>query len=632
MVHEEEKRSYLVFWALLFLIVVSAGILRLLTVDFFFFDFFGHYNFFDPDSYYHLRRLVHFIQNFPNTLNFDPLLSWPNGARVDWPNALLILYGLPSWILGVDSFKELELTVSLLSVLYGLIFLFFIYKASRFYFTSDYQLIALFLAAINPLLIRYSCLGQIDHHLFESMGVVISLWLCLETFKNRRDWAAVSLGLWWAFSFSISSSSLFTVGAVLISAIVVWASRENCGLMLKIFISFILAYIGIALWHKPQWRNSFDLMLPSLFQGLLVSSLVLVYFIHAYVQSRSKKIYFYLGFLILISLCLVFIPAFQRAVLFALGYTFGRFGILQFVIEANPLFSYFGALDFNFAIKNLGFIFPVVFLGPLFLINWKKRSKEERFLLLLFVLLLIPALFQRRFLHFVLPVYFSTAIWLLCRLHAYFLKNGFRLRAITSLAFILLFAFSGLKYDFVPNVSSGHRVDFGLLKILKEEISWDDQEAWKRLGFPSMVKEGIWANPNLGHLLTYVTGYGSVIGAFYKGASLSLDYQLRTAESQDQLRSILQKNRIRWAVLANDFEYFEMLHRIRGEPTDYFVHIKNEARYFDLQQLERFAWVFLILRPDLEFEGAEELVSVQFMEPHFYNFARVFEVPLIDQF
>jgi len=36
------------------------------------------------DSFYHLRRIVYGVVNFPATLDFDPYINFPAGARVIW--------------------------------------------------------------------------------------------------------------------------------------------------------------------------------------------------------------------------------------------------------------------------------------------------------------------------------------------------------------------------------------------------------------------------------------------------------------------------------------------------------------------------------------------------------------------
>ena len=39
----------------------------------------------DPDSYYHMRRILFTLVNFPTTLGVDPYLAPPQGARAIWP-------------------------------------------------------------------------------------------------------------------------------------------------------------------------------------------------------------------------------------------------------------------------------------------------------------------------------------------------------------------------------------------------------------------------------------------------------------------------------------------------------------------------------------------------------------------
>ena len=39
----------------------------------------------DPDGWYHLRRILYSIENFPAALTTDPYVAWPTGAKPIWP-------------------------------------------------------------------------------------------------------------------------------------------------------------------------------------------------------------------------------------------------------------------------------------------------------------------------------------------------------------------------------------------------------------------------------------------------------------------------------------------------------------------------------------------------------------------
>src|SRR5690606_22024377 len=95
-----------------------AIVIRLANFETVFTDITGHLNFIDTDNYYYLRRLAYFLVNFPDPLVFDHTADWPVGRLVDWPEGFLWLVGLPLWLIGVDTYRELEIGASIISVLF----------------------------------------------------------------------------------------------------------------------------------------------------------------------------------------------------------------------------------------------------------------------------------------------------------------------------------------------------------------------------------------------------------------------------------------------------------------------------------------------------------------------------------
>lgn len=45
----------------------------------------GGIQFFGYDSFYHMRRIVYTVENFPSTLWFDSYLNHPHGLDLTWP-------------------------------------------------------------------------------------------------------------------------------------------------------------------------------------------------------------------------------------------------------------------------------------------------------------------------------------------------------------------------------------------------------------------------------------------------------------------------------------------------------------------------------------------------------------------
>ncbi|MGA0164343.1 MAG: hypothetical protein ACO3LE_08915, partial [Bdellovibrionota bacterium] len=485
------------------MLLVFGVILRLTNFDFFFTDFFGHYNFFDPDSYYQLRRLAFFLQNFPESLTFDPLLAWPSGDLAHWPKLSLWLYGFWLWLFGVDSYQALELGASYLSIMYGILLCGLIYFVARKVLDQKFSLLVLFLAVLNPFLIRYSCLGQVDHHIFELLLVPIALLLGLKSFSSTKT--AFLLGVVFALSFGISSSVLFVIGAVTLSFALVDFSRDKRKEFLSLIFGFILIFPLVMLWHQDIWRQNFDLHMPSFFQALVVLTLFLMLSPLIFLKRLKFILIAYSMISLVIGFLVIFSPM-QNLLDTALHYVFGRTGIINHVIEARPLLEGLVEFQFAFILDALGYLFPMLFgffLLPLF---WKRLLFVEKFYFLTGFFLLIPALAQKRFVIYFLIFYLIFLVFCFRALLNFFQEKGIRVQIPLIIGFVLMPIFPGLKSGFAPDLDSRMHVDFSILHMANEEGLFDSKEAWKRLGEINPNVGGVWANPNLGHLITYISG------------------------------------------------------------------------------------------------------------------------------
>lgn len=73
---ESPFRSIIIF--ILFSIIYFA--FRLDTINHIWGD--GFLRLIDPDSYYHLRRIIYCIEHYPQMINHDAFLSYPKGDYV----------------------------------------------------------------------------------------------------------------------------------------------------------------------------------------------------------------------------------------------------------------------------------------------------------------------------------------------------------------------------------------------------------------------------------------------------------------------------------------------------------------------------------------------------------------------
>ncbi|MGA0164497.1 MAG: hypothetical protein ACO3LE_09705, partial [Bdellovibrionota bacterium] len=106
-------------------------------------------------------------------------------------------------------------------------------------------------------------------------------------------------------------------------------------------------------------------------------------------------------------------------------------------------------------------------------------------------------------------------------------------------------------------------------------------------------------------------------------SSMSKDFQGRKIEEEKEFLDFLEENKIELVFLVNDYLYFHMIHRAFGERLEGFGRRgPNKAFSIDVRELERFFWVRSILQ-DVSWRGFEEVIKMQVMENHLYNFSRV---------
>jgi len=450
--------------------------------------------------------------------------------------------------------------------------------------------------------------------------VPIALLLGLKSFSSTKT--AFLLGVLFALSFGISSSVLFVIGAVMLSFALVDFSRDKRKEFLSLIFGFILIFPLMMLWHQDIWRQNFDLHMPSFFQALVVLTLFLMLSPLIFLKRLKFILIAYSMISLVVGFLVIFSPM-QNLLDTALHYVFGRTGIINHVIEARPLLEGLVEFQFAFILDALGYLFPILFgffLLPLF---WKRLLFAEKFYFLTGFFLLIPALAQKRFVIYFLIFYLIFLVFCFRELLNFFQEKGIRVQIPLIIGFVLMPIFPGLKSGFAPDLDSRMHVDFSILHMANEEGLFDSKEAWKRLGETNPNVGGVWTNPTLGHLITYISGMGSLVDSFYISSSMSKDFQGRKIEEEKEFLDFLEENKIELVFLVNDYLYFHMIHRAFGErPEGFGRRGPNQAFSIDVRELERFFWVRSILQ-GVSWRGFEEVLKLQVMENHLYNFSRV---------
>jgi len=590
--------------AIFFLTLVGAVAVRISNYQEVFKPFTGHLNFLDPDSYYQLRRLVHFLGNFPEVMRFDPLLDWPYGSAIDWPPGLVWFLGLPLKLFGVSNYDALETGVSFLMIAIGIVEILFLYFLIRRIIPDRrFWLFGLFLGAVLPSMVRYSCLGQVDHHIFEALFPILSLYFIFRWFEKPQDWGwGILLSLILGFSLWTSAILLFLVVwvplfvALKAPAELKWQSLMGAACAFLFFCGLALVSVG----SSPLF-NFFQTW------AVLVGALLLAGFILVWRRSNQESLRsILLATLAVVLVVAAFIPQIRVwSMLLAIkGYFFPTANVLNSVLEAQPLFGNWTLHDLQYVHGNYGYLFiPIALfsLGGCFLKSIPPLMKATMIYALPFFVL---ALIQKRLGTFLAPfvvIMITIFAWQISRLLA---EKGIELAGAVS-ALVLALSFSpAFQSGFALGFVGMHTVDFPIEKLFIERLGIQKEEAWDRLIGKQKAEFGIVAHPNLGHALTYLTGIPATDNSFFHPQILERDLERRSFKDSQALANKLREQRVKYVLVADDILYHKFLWDIFKPGEEFpFSSFQNRngrlVRIWDVDAMEEKAWYRLLTQQTL---------------------------------
>ncbi len=174
-----------------------------------------------PDSYYHMRRIVYTIQNFPEILVSDPYVQFPHNAQPIWPPlfdwvsaALLLPFA------GGGNWLRVEQAAAWIPPILGAITAVATWSVGRRLFDDRAAFGAGALLCILGGHFTYSRVGALDHHV--AVALVTTLLLGATLAALGRDSArrvlrsAAAVGVWIAVSLLIWPGSLLYAAISLI--------------------------------------------------------------------------------------------------------------------------------------------------------------------------------------------------------------------------------------------------------------------------------------------------------------------------------------------------------------------------------------------------------------------------------
>jgi dolichyl-diphosphooligosaccharide--protein glycosyltransferase len=193
--------------------------------------------FFDPDSYYHLRRIVWSVVHFPAVLDFDRYVAFPEGGRPIWTPCfdwLVALLALPFARPG--SLASIERVAVWVPPLLGGATVVALYRVAQRHFDAAAALLAGALLAVLSGHFWYSRLGFVDHHAAEALAST----LLLAATMGLLDREARGEGL---------ARPAIATGLALAAALLVWPGS-------LLYVAIAEAGLLVALLTRPDARRS----------------------------------------------------------------------------------------------------------------------------------------------------------------------------------------------------------------------------------------------------------------------------------------------------------------------------------------------------------------------------------------
>lgn len=215
------------------------------------------------DEYYHMRRILYSVANFPHTLWFDSYLNYPQGLEITWPPLFDQLTAAFCFLLGQRSPGGVEMAASLFPILIGVAAIAVVYFLVRELFDHKTALLAAFMTALAPYYLLYTMFAALDHHCLEVLfSLVILLFTVLAINRpEKRYLFALLAGLSMAaLAYTWQGADVYLGIFVIYAAISITLDLKNAKsprpLGEVMLAAFALALILVLPFGRTPWLNA----------------------------------------------------------------------------------------------------------------------------------------------------------------------------------------------------------------------------------------------------------------------------------------------------------------------------------------------------------------------------------------
>jgi dolichyl-diphosphooligosaccharide--protein glycosyltransferase len=350
----------------------------------------GQILFYSYDSFYHMRRILYTVENFPQTLWFDSYLNHPRGLELTWPPLFDQTIAAASLLFG-GSPSAVDITAAVAPPILGTVMIVVLYLLAKEIFGMKVALLSAFLLAIDPKHIARTIFALPDHDAMELLFILAAILLLARALTEVDRWPrfAVAAGVF------IAAAAYTWIGtAAYMAAIVAYAAlqialdlkegRSPEGTVLPLAAAFAVAL----LLFLPYWDEAW--LIPSFFGAAgSIAILAALYLISRIFSSKKVPwqafipVSAILGYIVIVLIYATGTAGeirsfFWAGIRFFFGGDLARVG----VEEASPTFAVFNL----FSLSGLGILFALAGLIILIRAALGSGFRRDRVLFLIWAL------------------------------------------------------------------------------------------------------------------------------------------------------------------------------------------------------------------------------------------------------
>ncbi|MCR3883737.1 STT3 domain-containing protein [Methanotrichaceae archaeon M04Ac] len=557
----------------------------------------GGIQFFSYDSFYHMRRIVYTVENFPSTLWFDSYLNHPHGLDLTWPPLFDQMIAAFSLLLGGSS-QAVDMAAAVAPPVLGSLMIVALYLLAKKLFGTKVALLSAFLLAIDSKHIARTIFGLPDHDPLELLFFLGALLLLAYALTERNRWPkyAVPAGVLIAATAYTWLGTPAYMAALLVYGALQIALDLKEGRSSEETILPLAAAFGVALllllpfWDEPWLKPSFF--------GAVGSMAALAFF---FVLSRL--------FFIKNLPWQAFLPtvAASSYIAFILSYTIGvggeirslfRSGIGYFgggdlarvgIEEAMPIFSVYNI----FSLPGLGLLFALAGLVILIFTIQQSGFRRDQMLFLVWALFSTAMMVsQARFL-FLFSISGAILVCLLFFWVGERVRSSVRLEKVDSEAreagigiFLLILLLPAAAS--IPGIAEYRPAISG---DWHETLIWLKENTPPTEGFDTPVMAGdygVMSWWDYGNWILYQSERPVVANNFQAGAEDSARFLL--SENEEAAISIADARGVRYVITSQKIVYRKLpfLARWIDEDPGSYVQISKDSDIVSYHHFARF--------------------------------------------